>query len=232
MNVRADQVVALRRATIRSVRWPPALAAALVVTGLATWQDEAFDALGSALLMVRAIAVLLALGAVFVLDDAAAVSVAASPTPLWWRRMLRCGVAIVFVLPAWAAVLAYAHWQQPELPWLRLTLELAVLVTFGLAVGGAATRWLDASDTGMTAALAVLGFTFIGAHLPLRFALFAAPRSPPWQASTLRWAGVLIAAVAVIVATTRDPARARPTARSRRTARRTERSRHSEWTRS
>lgn len=226
MSVRAAQVVALRRATVRSVRWAPALAAVLVVTGLATGRDEAFDTLGSALLMVRIVAVLLALGAVFVLDDAAAVSVAASPTPLWWRRMLRYGVAAVFVLPAWAAVLAYAQSQQPQLPWLRLTLELTVHVTFGLAVAGAAARWLDAIDPGMTAALAVLGFTFIGAHLPPRFALFTVPDSPPWQPSTLRWAGVLMTAIAVLVATTRDPARARPviprrtrtTARSRRTA--------------
>jgi hypothetical protein len=44
------------------VRWPPALAAVLVVAGLAAWQDERFDALGSALVMTRLSAVLLALG--------------------------------------------------------------------------------------------------------------------------------------------------------------------------
>jgi hypothetical protein len=181
------------------------LAAVLVVAGLAAWQDERFDALGSALVMTRLSAVLLALGAVFVLDDAAAVTVAAFPTPLWWRRMLRFGLAAVFVLPAWAAVLAYAYSQQPELPWPRLTLELTVLVTFGFAIGDAAARWLDVNEPGMTAALAVLGFTFIGLHLPMRIGLFAMPDSPDWEPSTLRWAGVLIVAVAVLLATIRDP---------------------------
>ncbi len=174
MSLRADQAVVLRRATIRSVRWSPALAAVLVVTA-AAWQDERFDALGSALLMTRLSAILLVLGAVFVLDDAAAVTVAASPTPLWWRQMLRYGVAAVFVLPAWAVMLAYAYSQQPGLPWLRLTLELTVLVTFGFAIGDAALRWLDVNEPGMTAALAVLGFTFIGLHLPMRIALLPRP---------------------------------------------------------
>jgi hypothetical protein len=209
MSIRTRQVVALRRATARSVRWPPALGALLVVTGLATWQDEAFDAFGSTLLMVRMVAVLLALGAVFVLDDAAAVSVAASPTPLWWRRMLRYGVAAVFVLPAWAAVLAYAHSHQPELPWLRLTLELTVFVTLGLAVAGAAARWFDATDPGTTAALGVLGFTFITANLPPPFAFFATPESAAWDPSTLRWSVALVVALAVLTAVSSDPARGR-----------------------
>jgi len=209
MSIRADQVVALRRATVRSVRWPPALAAVLVVTGLATWQDEAFDAPGSALFMGRMVAVLLALGAVFVLDDAAAVSVAASPTPLWWRRMVRYGVAALFVVPAWAGFLAYALSRQRELPWLRMTLELTVLVTFGLAVAGAAARWWDANDPGMTAALTVLGLAFVVAYLPPRFAFFTAPGSPAWQPSAFRWIGLLLAGLAVLVASSRDPARTR-----------------------
>lgn len=178
--------------------------------GLVTWKRSAFDNPGSALGMVRLVAVVLAAGAVFVLDDAAAATVAASPTPLWWRRMLRYVVAAVFVLPAWVAVLAYAHTHQPELPWPRVTLELTVLATFGFAVGGTAIRWLDAGDPGTAAALSVLGFTFIGAELPQRLALFDVPDLQPWPPSTLRWVTVLVAAVVVLVVTTRDPARARP----------------------
>jgi fluoroquinolone transport system permease protein len=209
MSTRTAQVVQLRRATVRSVRWPPALVAVLVVAALVTWRNGGLDAVGSALPIVRGVAVLLAVGAVFVLDDAAAVSVASVPAPLWWRRMLRYGVAAVFVLPAWVVVLVYAHSRQPDLPGLRLTLELAVLMTFGLAFAGAAARWFDATDPGMTAAIGVLGFTFIAANLPMRFALFASLGSRAWGPSTLRWAGMFLAVLAVLVASSRDPARAR-----------------------
>lgn len=208
MTIRAVQAMALRRATVRSVRWPPALAAVLLVAGLAIWQDEAFGSHGSALLMARTVAVVLALGAVFVLDDAAAVSVAPSPSPLWWRRMLRYGVAVLFVVPAWAGLLGYALSRQPELPWPRMTLELTALVIFGLAVAAASVRWFDATDPGMTASLGVLGLVFVIAHLPPRLALFAAPSSAAWQPSSLRWAALLLVALAVLTVASRDPAKA------------------------
>lgn len=208
MSIRADQALALRRATVRSVRWPPALVAVVFVAGLVAWKHEALSESGPVLVVLRIVAILLALGAVFVLEDDAAVSVASSPTPLWWRRALRCAVAAAIAVPAWAAVLTYAHSRAPELPWLRLSLELAVLVTVGLAVAGVVSRRLDVLDSGTTAALAVLGFALTAAYLPARLALFTAPGSPAWDPSTLRWAGMLLVAATVLAVSTLDPARA------------------------
>jgi hypothetical protein len=218
MSVRTAQAVTLWQATIRSVGWPPALAAVLVVTGLTVWWRGAFDALGSAVTIVRVAAVLLALGAGFVLDDAAAPSVAASPTPLWWRRMIRYGIAAVFVLPAWATLIGYAYQRQPEVPAARLTLELTVLVICGLATAGAAARWFDTNHPGTTAALSVLGFVLLAAYLPPRFGLFASPGSSAWGPSALRWAGVLAVLLAVLVASSHDPARPSPRRALRRTS--------------
>lgn len=209
MIVRAAQAIALRRATVHGVRWPPVCLAAVAVGGVVAWKENAFAELGTATFMVRMAAVLLALGAVFVLDDAAALTVAASPTPLWWRRMLRYTVAAAFVLPTWVAVLSYAVSRQPDLPWPRLTLELAVLVAFGLAVAAASARWSDATDPGMSAALGVLGFTFVIAHLPPRFAFFAAPGSAAKESSTLRWSVAFVVVLTVLVAASSDPARVR-----------------------
>lgn len=215
MSIRTHQAVALRRATVRSVRWPPALVAVIFVAGLIAWKRDALDSPDSGLLLLRIAASLLALGAVFVLEDDAAVSVASSPTPLWWRRALRCGVAAAFVVPAWVGVLGYAHARRPTLPWERLSLELAVLITVGLAVAGVVSRRLDVLDSGMTAALTVLGFAMACAYLPPPFALFTSPASPSWEPSTMRWVGALIAAVAVLAVTTRDPARALRRSRAR-----------------
>lgn len=208
MSVRADQAVALRRATVRSVRWPPALVAVLLVAGLTAWQHEQLAAPSSALVVVRLAAVLLALGAAFVIEDDTAITVASSPTPLWWRRTLRCAVAAALVLPGWTGVLVYAHGRQPALPWLRLSLELAVLVIVGLAVAGVVSLRLDVLDSGTTAALAVLGFALTVACLPARVALFTTPGSTSWEPSTFRWTVALATALIVLTLTTRDPARA------------------------
>lgn len=207
MSIRLAQALAIRRATVRSVRWPPALAAVLLVAALMTWRHASFDDLGSALVGLRGIALILAVGAMFVLDDAAERSVAAAPTPLWWRRLLRLSVPALFVLPVWAATLSYAHAQRSDLPWLRLTLEMFALLALGLAVGSAAVRWWAAIEPGMTAALTLLGFTFIASHLPPRFALFTGPDTASWNWSTLRWWSLLAAGVAMLGLTMRDPAR-------------------------
>lgn len=206
VNVRTRQVTALRRPTVRSVWWPPALVAALLAPVLLVWRDDAMDEAGSALVLVRMIAVLLAIGAVFVLDDDAAVTVAASPTPLSWRRALRYGAAAVLLLPAWAGVLVYAQARQPELPAMRLTLELATLALLGLAFAAAATRWWGVSDPGMGAALVVLGVSLAGALAPSPLALFTSPGAEAWQPSTIRWTSLLLGAVSLLAVATRDPA--------------------------
>lgn len=207
MRWRVDQALALRGATLRSVRWPPALVAVALVGGLASWRHEMFEGgRASAVAMLRIVAVLLAMGAAFVLDDAAAASEAAAPTPLWWRRALRCAVVAAFVLPAWAALVMFARSRQDGLPWARPTLELAALVMIGLAVGAAAIRWRDADEPGMIAALAVLGGTLAIAQLPPRYALFVSPGSPHWGSSAVGWAALLVVATAVFAAATRDPA--------------------------
>lgn len=205
-GVRTRQAAALRGATFRSVRWPPALAAVGLAAVLLSRWDGAFETPGSALFAVRTVVVLLALGTMFILDDDAAGTVAAGPTPLWWRRALRYGVAAAVVLPAWVGVLSYAHARRPELPVARLTLELSALVAVGLAVAAGATRWRHVPDPGIAAALAVLGLTVCVAHLPDVFALFTAPGSASWQWSTIRWVVVLVGAVMVLAAATRDPA--------------------------
>jgi len=207
MSIRIAQAVALRRTTFRSVYWPPALVALVVAGAVVIGQHETFNAVGSAMVTLRVTAVLLALGAVFALDDAAAVTVASVPTPLWWRRMLRYAVVAVFVLPMWTVVLAYAQSRHPDLPWPRLTLEFAVLVTLGLAVAGAAARWFDVTDPGMSAALTVLGFTLVTANLPPRFAFYATPESAQWAPSVLRWSLVLVVVLTVLMSTAGDPAR-------------------------
>jgi hypothetical protein len=205
-RIRARQAAALRGATVRSVWWPPALVAALLAACLVLWRDDALAAPGTALRLLRTIAVLLAVGAAFVLDDDAGVTVASSPTPLWWRRALRYVTAVAVVLPAWAGVLAYAGARRPELPVARLTLELAALVILGFAFAAATIRWWGVPDPGLGAALAIGGVTLAAALAPASLQVFTTPGSASWQPSTIRWAVLLLVAITVLVAATRDPA--------------------------
>ena len=206
MNLRWAQAVALRGATAHSVRWQPLVGSCLVVGALMAWQDAALDRPGRAQAVLRCAAILLAAGVVGVTDDAAAVSVAASPTPLWWRRLLRYAVAAAFALPTWVAVVGRGVERRPGLAWPRLTLELAALVVLGLAAAAVAARRSDAADPGLAGAVSVLGFAMLVVYLPPRLALFTSPDAAGWQPSTLRWTVTLLAASAVLLAATRDPA--------------------------
>ena len=73
---------------LRAVRWQPIVAGAALAGALGRFASHA-DATMLALLM--------ALGASFVLDDPAAVTLASSPSTLWWRRR----VCLAFVLRSW-----------------------------------------------------------------------------------------------------------------------------------
>src|SRR5439155_27342006 len=70
----------------RSVRWQPIVAGAALAGAVGRFASHA-DA--------TMLALLAALGASFVLDDPAAVTLASSPSTLWWRRR----VCLAFVLP-------------------------------------------------------------------------------------------------------------------------------------
>jgi hypothetical protein len=167
-------------------------------------EDEALDAPGPSLVLLRAVGVVAVLGAAFVLDDEAATTLEASPSTLAWRRFLRGAASVALVIPPWGVAVWRLDTHATRLPVVGLTLELFTLLVLALAIAAAVTRWSGSIDPGVAATPAVLLVVLGAFQLPTRFALYGAP-GPGWGADHVRWLGVFVAATLVLLWCGRDP---------------------------
>ena len=156
---------------------------------------------------LRLLGLVLALGSGFVLDDAAASTLQASPYGLARRVWLRIGCAVAVIAPLWAVLLARLLPSAPTTGRLTLgfglTVELAAALAFVWAVAAwARRRGID--DPGVITAPALLALLFLAVALQ-RAPMLVGP-GPQWTAAHLRWAVVLAGAAALLGAATRDPA--------------------------
>ena len=197
---RARQAILLARPSVRTAAWVAVLPAGVLGLGVLTLD-------GPVVLELRLAAVALAAGAAFVLDDPAAETIAASPTPLLFRNLLRAALALPLVAALWTVLLLYAD----VAPAWALTLELAAMLAATLAIAALAAPLVPDGRGGVAAAPALL--VLLGAAalaLPDGLTLFAAgPLDARWGASHERWASVLVAAILAFVYASLDPGRAR-----------------------
>jgi hypothetical protein len=183
----------------------------LLAAAVLAWKaDEVHDAGGRAVLL-RIVAVLLAMGVVNLVDDSAANLLAPVPVTLAWRTGLRVGLAAAAVAAPWVAAL---WWVKPGPPAAMLTLECAAITTVGLALASGLARWWSAREAGLAAGPAILGAAVFATLLPRRWAMFATPGNETWNDAHLRWAAVLGLASAVLLLTLRDPAQHKVTGRT------------------
>jgi hypothetical protein len=149
----------------------------------------------------------LALAGGFVLDDAAATILQASPYPLARRLGLRIGCAAAIIATLWAIALIRllpnaAAGQRAALG-LGISVELAAaLAVVWAAAGFGRRRGMD--EPGIATAPVLLGLIFVGAaqdRLPMVVGLGA-----EWLPVHLRWTAVLTAAVICLAYEMRDPA--------------------------
>lgn len=152
--------------------------------------------------------VAVAAASAFLLDDPAAVTLAASPTSLPVRRLQRVAVAALAVGLWWTAALSMAVHRAGGLPLRRRTLELAVFVAVALAVSAAATTMGDRTAGGIAGAVFTIA-SFATTFLPSRVWLpFPAESDGP--DAILRLLVVLLCAVTVLAWASRDPAQRIP----------------------
>ncbi|GGS08356.1 hypothetical protein GCM10010269_54410 [Streptomyces humidus] len=212
---------------LRSCRMTPLLAAAVagwLLVGAATAVSGGLR-LSDAVLLIRAGAVLLAVGAAFVLDDSAAATTEVTPVPRWLPRALRTGVAVVSAGAGWLGVLVLgARAVGPEerglLPWAGLTLEAAGLLAVVLALAALGLRLTAGSGGGALATPGALLLVVLAALAPLPEGLqpFAPPLSRAWGSSRAVWAVLLGVAASAVVVLIREPSAAATGARDLRTA--------------
>ena len=158
----------------------------------------------------------------FALDDPAAETVAASPTPLARRRIHRVSIAGTITVATWlviAGVVATSDTQR--FPTYDVIIEVAALAAICLATSALVQRRTQAPG-GPTAALVVLvGPAFLYGVVFRDVRVF--PSLVPGQDLRERWIWLALACAALLVLTSRDPAgrkRIRYNSRMRSTSRR------------
>ncbi len=150
-----------------------------------------------ALVLLRGVALVGALGLVFLLDDRARHLTAPVPT----RRPLRQALRVVLVAPPavlwWTAVLLLAP-SGTRPPVGDVTLEAGAMCAAALAGAAAAVRLTDEPRPGPAVAAALLVVAVLAPLLvPEDWALSVGPDDPRWPAAHDRWAVLPAAAAAV-----------------------------------
>jgi hypothetical protein len=209
-RIRSRQLRALAPDLVRAVRWQPVLAAGLCSGAVLWWQDDRTAAEGDAIWLLRVVALLLGVALAFALDDRSRATLAAVPTPQWWRGGVRLLVAGLPAALAWAGALAWVeHRTAGAVPGAALTLEMAALAAVALAVAGGLARWRDQPEPGLLVGPILLGAGLLVPQLPRQVALAVLP-GPDWAAAHQRWSVLLAVTAAVLATSWRDPAARRP----------------------
>ncbi len=215
--MKLSQIELLVAQKARLVRWKPILGGA-VVGFFILYQSSGAWATGSmpAIIPLRLAALVLCLGAVFLLDDPAAVTVASVPSPLRYRRSLRLLLAAPLIATAWASQGAYVFVHATSrlhrdtdglLPIVDLTLEMVAMMMAGLAIAALATRWVSEGLGGVAAGPTLVVLLGAALFLPHRWTLFPGTvEDPQWAAAHVRWAIIVVLATLLLAYSSRDPA--------------------------
>lgn len=191
------------RPTARSMAWGPltgaAAALAVIAVGMRPWEGYPLS-LSAARLAVA----LAAAAAAFGVDDPAALTVAASPTPLSRRRTTRLGLVIAAgaAVAVSASLTIAALGGSGDLPLARVLLEAT-----GMQLTAIVCALLFGGDRGAC----VFAGTLLAALLTQQrfpdYALFPhAADAPGWTRAGTAWIAIALTATGAIIALSRDPA--------------------------
>lgn len=182
------------RHLVRAVVWQPVVlgggaALALAADGFHTGTEQTLAAAS------------LALGCAFLLDDPAWVTVSSSPTPLWWRRVIRMAVALPVAGVLWLASVLVAGLPRAE--WWPSGLEVAAMTGVTVAAAAVAARRSGDGRGGATAGPVLLAMVLCSLVLPPAWAVY------PVVANQWRWVLLVGLALLAVLGASRDLA-ARP----------------------
>lgn len=157
--------------------------------------------------LLRAAALVFALGLAFLLDDPARQLTTPVPTRRWARTGLRVALVAPVAAVWWTAALLLvpAPARPPVGP---ATLEAAATAALALAAAAATVRFTDEPEPGPSVAAGLLTLALLAPVLiPSRWDLFVQAGDPGWEAAHLRWAALLAAAVLTGTACAPEPVR-------------------------
>ncbi|MEU5599612.1 hypothetical protein [Streptomyces sp. NPDC020298] len=218
----------LLRYALRSSRTTPLLVSgsvALLLIGVPAAVSGGLR-LTDAVLLIRAGAVLLAVGTAFMLDDPAAATTEVVPVPRWVPRAVRAAIAVVSVTAAWTGVLvlgvrAVAPAERDLLPGPGLALEAAGLLAAVLALAALGLRRTAGTGGGTLAAPGAVLCVLVPVPIPLPTGpqAFAQPLSADWGPSRRLWAVLLCAAAGTLIALIGEPSASAATTKNHRPGR-------------
>jgi hypothetical protein len=196
-------------AVARTVPWRAVGAGAVVgllVVALPRLLSTSPDAwLG--LTLLRAAALVFALGLAFLLDDPARGLITPVPTRRGVRSALRVALAAPVAALWWAAALALLP-KDARPPLGAVTLEAAATAVLALAAAAVAVRCTDEPEPGPSVAAGLLTIALLAPLLlPTSWDLFVPVGDPNWEAAHVRWAVVLVGAVLLGAACAPEPVR-------------------------
>jgi hypothetical protein len=195
-----SQVAALLGPTLRAIRWEMTATAGALTLLLLTWKHEQLESPTTAVSLVRGAALLLAIGALPLLDDPAARQVAAVPVSL----AVRCAIRLVgFLVLVFLPVAALAAWSS--LPVGALLLETSAVVALACAASIMMTRSTEHSEPSNIVSVALLPLPLVLGMLPAAVALVV-PQGPQWTPAHQRWSVLFAVGIATLAFALRDPA--------------------------
>lgn len=156
---------------------------------------------------MEAVAILLAGGTGFILDDPAAEILAASPSPLSRRRSLRLLLVVPPLTLLWG-ILLWSQGSEGIEEVLALALLFAGLVGLSLAAAGVAgrTSWLPGRG-GLAAPPAILVLVFLSGAIPRQWRPLPLGDVPGgWTQIYIRWATAAAVGTLALMMSSRDPA--------------------------
>ena len=202
--------VSLLPAIVRSGALTPIAAAGVLSVGAVVAVRLAQGPGDASEWALRAAAMLLAASLGSCLDDPTEDTVAAAPTPLPVRRILRLAPATLVVTVTWIACVAAAGRSSTTV---GLTLMLGGLGASGVAVAAIVVRRLPQRGT-LTGASATLVVALSIMRLPDRWTMLPDPATGLGPAPTLRWVAAIAVGITALAYSSRDPGRRADTARA------------------
>ena len=221
---RCRQVIDLVRPTARAMSWhPPLWAAVLALAYVAYEAPGAY--IGYRLLVLRVAALLICMGAAFVLDDPTEETLGHVPTPLVLRRGLRIALLLPLLAVAWFGLVQLAGDVAPKdggpLPVGDLTVEVTTLLVVALCAACIGARLASDRLGGIAAAPILLGLVAVAMLLPGdQKMILGSPGDFRWEDAHQWWRGALIGSVVLFMWLNRSPGAYRPRSRLRAAQRR------------
>jgi hypothetical protein len=213
-------MIDLVRPTARAMSWHPPLWAA--VLALAYVGKEAPGAyIEYKILVLRVGALLVCMGAAFVLDDVTEETLGHVPTPLFLRRLLRVALLVPLLAVGWFGMLGLAGEVAPRdggpLPVGDLTVEVATLLAIALCAACVGARLTSDRLGGIAAAPILLGLVAVAMLLPGDYKVILASPGDHlrWDEVHQWWRGALLAGAILFVWLNRSPGAYRPGSRLR-----------------